>query len=113
MQQIDSMSSCPMSGTSNRHGNRGLGRIPYRTMTEISKIKLSEDDFVLVGMNYNYYMVPRLAHTKDNLEGLKQQILKNQKMIEELRTIWNEGEHGMVTDDVAGVMEKYFGNRTQ
>ena len=40
-------------------------------MTEISKIKLSEDDFVLVGMNYNYYMIPRLAHTEDNLEGLK------------------------------------------
>jgi len=56
-------------------------------MTEISKIKLSEDDFVLVGMNYNYYMIHRLAHTKDNLEKLKQQILKNQEMVEELRAI--------------------------
>jgi hypothetical protein len=59
-------------------------------MTEISKIKLSEDDFVLVGMNYDYYEIPRLVHTKDNLEGLKQQILRNQKMIEELMVIWNE-----------------------
>jgi len=82
-------------------------------MTEISKIKLSEDDFVLVGMNYNYYMIPRLAHTKDNLEGLKQQILKNQKMIEELRTIWNEEKHDMFADDVAGIMEKYFDKRTE
>ena len=82
-------------------------------MTETSKIKLSEEDFVLVGMNYSYYMIPRLAYTKDNLEGLKQQILKNQKMVEELRKIWNEGKHGMFADDVAGVMEKYFGNRTQ
>jgi len=81
-------------------------------MTEISKIKLSEDDFVLVGMNYSYYMIPRLAYTKDNLEGVKQQILKNLKMVEELRTIWNEGEHGMFADDVTGMMEKYFGKRT-
>ncbi len=82
-------------------------------MTEISKIKLSEDDFVLVGMNYNYYMIPRLAYAKDNLEGIKQQILKNQKMIEELYTTWNDGEHGMFAEDVAGIMEKYFGKRTQ
>jgi hypothetical protein len=34
-------------------------------------------------------------------------------MIEELRTIWNEGEHGMFADDVAVVMEKYFGKRTE
>jgi hypothetical protein len=82
-------------------------------MTQTSKIKLSEDDFVLVGMNYNYYMIPRLAYTKDNLKGVKQLILKNQKMVEELRTIWNEGEHGMFAEDVAGVMEKYFGKRAQ
>ena len=82
-------------------------------MTEISKIKLSEDDFVLVGMNYNYYIIPRLAYTKDNLEGLKQQILKNQKMVEELCTIWNKGEIGMFAEDVAEIMEKYFGKRTQ
>ncbi|WP_316506366.1 hypothetical protein [Nitrosopumilus sp.] len=81
-------------------------------MTEISKIKLSEDDFVLVGMNYNYYIIPRLAYTKDSLECLKQQILKNQKMVEELRTIWNEGEHGIFAEDVAEIMEKYFGKRT-
>ena len=106
------MPSYQMSGIPNGHGNKGLGCIPYWAMTEISKIKLSEDDFVLVGMNYNYYMIPRLAHTKDNLEGLKQQILKNQKMVEELRKIWNEGEYGMFADDVAGIMEKYFGERT-
>ena len=82
-------------------------------MTETSKIKLSEDDFVLVGMNYNYYMIPRLAYTKDNLEGLKQQILENQKIVEGLCAIWNDGEHGMFAEDVAGMMEKYFGKRTQ
>jgi len=54
-----------------------------------------------------------LEKNKGNLEGLKQQILKNQKMVEELRNIWNEGEYGMFADDVAGIMEKYFGNRTQ
>ncbi|MDH3656650.1 MAG: hypothetical protein OEM77_00730 [Nitrosopumilus sp.] len=82
-------------------------------MTEISKIKLSEDDFVLVGMNYNYFMIPRLAHTKDNLEDLKQQILKNQKMVEELRTIWNKVEYVMFADDVAGILERYFGKRAE
>ena len=75
-----------------------------------SKIKLSEDDFILIGMNYNYYMIPRLAHTKDNLEGVKQQILENQKMVEELRTIWTEGEHDMIIG-VVGIMDKYFGKK--
>jgi hypothetical protein len=46
-------------------------------MKDDSKIKLSEDDFVLVGMNYNYFMIPRLAHTKENLEKLKQRILND------------------------------------
>ena len=82
-------------------------------MTETSNIKLTDDDFVLVGMNYNYYMIPRLAYTKDNLEGLKLSILKNQKMIEELHATWNNGEHGMFAEDIAGIMEKYFGKRTQ
>ena len=82
-------------------------------MTEISKIRLSEDDFILVGMNYSYYMIPRLAYPKDNLEDVKQQILKNQKMAEELRTIWNEGEHSMFAEDAAEIMEKYFGKRVQ
>ena len=45
-------------------------------MMETSKIKLSEDDFVLVGMNCNYYVIPRLAYAEDNLEDLKQRILK-------------------------------------
>ena len=82
-------------------------------MKNDSKIKLSEDDFVLVGMNYNYYMIPRLAYPKDNLENLKEQILKNQNMIEELRSIWNGGVHEMFADDVARIMEKYFGKRTE
>ena len=82
-------------------------------MTETSKIKLSEDDFVLVRMNYNYYVIPRWAYTKDNSESVKQQILKDQKMIEGLHVIWNNGEHGMFAEDAAGIMEKYFGKRTQ
>ena len=82
-------------------------------MKDDSKIKLSEDDFVLVGMNYNYYMIPRLAYPKGDLKGLKEQILKNQKMIEDLRSVWNDGVHGMCADDVAGIMEKYFGKRIE
>ena len=82
-------------------------------MKSDSKIKLSEDDFVLVGMNYNYYMIPRLAYPQDDLKGLKEQILKNQKMIEDLRSVWNNGVHGMFADDVAGIMEKYFGKRIE
>ena len=82
-------------------------------MKRDSKIKLSEDDFVLVGMNYNYYMIPRLAYPQDDLKGLKEQILKNQKMIEDLRPVWNNGVHGMYADDVAGIMEKYFGKRIE
>ena len=82
-------------------------------MKSDSKIKLSEDDFVLVGMNYNYYMIPRLAYPKDDLKSLKEQILKNQKMIEELKSVWDDGVHGMFADDVAGIMERYFGKRTK
>ena len=82
-------------------------------MKNDSKIKLSEDDFVLVGMNYNYYMIPRLAYPQDDLKGLKEQILKNQKMIEDLRSVWNNGVHGMFADDVTGIMEKYFGKRIE
>ena len=82
-------------------------------MKSDSKIKLSEDDFVLVGMNYNYYMIPRLAYSKDELKSLKEQILKNQKMIEELKSVWDDGVHGMFADDVAGIMERYFGKRTK
>ena len=80
-------------------------------MKYASKIKLTGDDFVLVGMNYNYYMIPRLAYPKDNLEKLKQQILKNQERVEELRAIWDTGTDGVIADEVAGVMEKYFGKR--
>ena len=82
-------------------------------MKSDSKIKLSDDDFVLVGMDYNYYMIPRLAYPKGDLKGLKEQILENQKMIEDLRLVWGAGVHGMFADDVAGIMEKYFGKRTE
>ena len=82
-------------------------------MKSDSKIKLSDDDFVLVGMNYNYYMIPRLAYPKGDLKGLKEQILKNQKMIEDLRLVWDDGVHGMFADEVAGIMEKYFGKRIE
>ncbi|MCH9657454.1 hypothetical protein K0U27_01950 [archaeon] len=82
-------------------------------MKNDSRIKLSEDDFVLVGMNYNYYMIPRMAHPKDELESLKDQILRNQKMIEELKSVWDDGVHGMFADDVTGIMEKYIGKRTE
>ncbi len=80
-------------------------------MTEISKTKLSEDDFVLVGMNYDYYMIPRLAYAKDNLEKLKQQVLDNQEMIEELKAVWKDGTHDMFPDEVLQIMEKHFGKR--
>ena len=78
-----------------------------------SKIKLTNDDFVLVGMNYNYYMIPRLAYPKSDLKDLKEQILKNQKLAEDLRSVWNDGVHGMFVDDVAGIMDKYFGKRIE
>ena len=78
-----------------------------------SKIKLSEDDFILVGMNYNYYMIPRMAYPEDDLKALKKQILKNQKMIEELRSIWDNGVHGMIADDIVGIMEEYFGKKIE
>lgn len=76
----------------------------------ISKIKLSKEDFVLVGMNYNYYMIPKLAHTRENLEELKQEILKNQEMSEELVAVWNGANH-MFENDITKIMEKYFGKR--
>jgi hypothetical protein len=84
-----------------------------QVMKYASKIKLNEDDFVAVGMNYNYFMIPRLAYPKENLEKLKQQILNNQKMVEELRTIWNKGEQDMVTGEILQTMEKYFGKRAE
>jgi len=80
-------------------------------MKYASKIKLNKDDFVLVGMNYNYFMIPRLAYPKENLEKLKQQILDNQKMIAELETVW-QGEQEIITDEILQIMEKYFGKRT-
>ena len=82
-----------------------------QVMKYASKIKLNKDDFVLVGMNYNYFMIPRLAYPKENLEKLKQQILDNQKMIAELETVW-QGEQEIITDEILQIMEKYFGKRT-
>jgi hypothetical protein len=82
-------------------------------MKYTSKIKLNKDDFVAVGMNYNYFMIPRLAYPKDNLEKLKQQILDNQEMIAELKAIWNKGEHETITDEILQIMGKYFGKREE
>ena len=76
----------------------------------VSKIKLSKEDFVLVGMNYNYYMIPKLAHTRENLEELKQEILKNQEMSEELKAVWNDANQ-MFENNIIKIMEKYFGKR--
>jgi hypothetical protein len=82
-------------------------------MKYASKIKLTGDDFVLVGMNYNYFMIPRLAYPKENLETLKQQILDNQEMAAELKTIWDKGKHSIIADEVLQIMEKYFGKRAE
>ena len=79
-------------------------------MGTVSKIKLSKEDFVLVGMNYNYYMIPKLAHTRENLEELKQEILKNQEMSEELKAVWNDANQ-MFENNILKIMEKYFGKR--
>ncbi len=78
-----------------------------------SKIKLNEDDFVAVGMNYNYFMIPRLAYPKDNLEKLKQQILDNQEMITELKAIWDKGEQYTAADKILQIMERYFDKRAE
>jgi hypothetical protein len=84
-----------------------------QVMKYASKIKLNKDDFAVVGMNYNYFMIPRLACPKENLETLKQQILDNQEMMAELKTTWNKGEQGMVTGEILQTMEKYFGKREE
>ena len=82
-------------------------------MKSDSKIKLSEDDFVLVGMNYNYFMIPRLAYPKENLEKLKQQILDDQKMTAELRTLWDDDMQDKSLEKISQIMEKYFGKRAE
>jgi len=82
-------------------------------MRYASKIKLTGDDFVLVGMNYNYFMIPRLAYPKENLERLKQQILDNQEIVAELKTIWDKGEQSIAADEVLQIMERYFGKRAE
>ncbi|BDQ31437.1 hypothetical protein NZNM25_04350 [Nitrosopumilus zosterae] len=77
------------------------------------KIKLSGDDFVLVGMNYNYFMIPRLAYPKDNLEKLKQQILDDQKMTDELKTLWDDGMQDKSLEKISQILEKYFGKKAE
>ena len=69
---------------------------------------MSEDDFVLVGMNYNYFMIPRLAYPEKNLEVLKQQILKNQLMVNELKKLWDNKENPTFINKTLDIMEKYF-----
>lgn len=81
-------------------------------MKKTSKIELTEDDFVLVGMNYNYFMIPRLAYPKNNLEVLKQQILKDQAMAKELRKMWAGDVNSEFTNKVTEIMEKYLGKRS-
>ena len=81
-----------------------------------ANITLNEDDFVMVGMNYNYFMIPRLAYPAVSLEKLKQQILDNQKLVAELKTIWNNDDDGadkMFPEKISQVMEKYFGKRAE
>jgi len=69
---------------------------------------LSEDDFVPVGMNYKYFMIPRLAHPEKNLEVLKRQILKNQSMINELKELWDDKENPAFVNKTLDIMEEYF-----
>jgi len=83
-----------------------------QVMKHSSTIKLNKDDFIAVGMNYNYFMIPRLAYPKENLETLKQQILENQKTIAELETMWDKDGQEIIADKVSQIMEKYFGKRT-
>lgn len=78
-----------------------------------SKIKLTGDDFVLVGMNYNYFMIPRLAYSRENLEMLKQQILDNQEIAAELETIWRKDKQEITTEEVLQIMKKYFGKKAK
>ena len=82
-----------------------------------ANITLNEDDFVVVGLNYNFFMIPRLAYPEVNLEKLKQQILDNQKLVAELKTIWNnnndDGADKMFPEKISQVMEKYFGKRAE
>ena len=84
-----------------------------------ANITLNEDDFVVVGLNYNFFMIPRLAYPEVNLEKLKQQILDNQKLVAELKTIWNndddddDGADEMFPEKILQIMEKYFGKRAR
>jgi hypothetical protein len=76
-------------------------------------MKFSEDDLVLVGMNYNHYMIPKLRYPKNNLEQQKEQILKNQEMIKELKIMWDDNAYIKFIDKTAKVMRRYFGTRAE
>ena len=77
-------------------------------MKYTSKIKLTGDDFVAVGMNYNYFMIPRLAYPEKNLKVLKQQILENQSLVGELKKLWDDKENPAFINKTLDIMEKYF-----
>jgi len=53
-------------------------------------------------------MIPRLAYPENNLEVLKQQILKNQSMVNELKKLWDDKENPTFINKTLDVMEKYF-----
>ena len=62
----------------------------------------------MTGMDYSYFMIPRLAYTKKNLEVLKQQILQNQSMSNELKTLWDDKENPAFINKILDIMENYF-----
>lgn len=59
-------------------------------------------------MNYNYFMIPRLAYPEKNLEALKQQILKNQLMVNELKKLWDDKDNPAFINKTLDMMEEYF-----
>ncbi|MCH9657116.1 hypothetical protein K0U27_00235 [archaeon] len=59
-------------------------------------------------MNYNYFMIPRLAYTEKNLEVLKQQILKNQLMVNGLKKLWDDKDNPAFINKTLDMMEEYF-----
>ena len=59
-------------------------------------------------MNYNYFRIPRLEYPEKNLKVLKQQILKNQSMANELKKLWEDKQNPAFINKTLDVMEKYF-----
>jgi hypothetical protein len=66
------------------------------------------DDFVMVGLNFNYFMIPRMAYTEKNLEVLKPQILKNQSMVNKLKKLWDDNKNPAFINKTLDIMDKYF-----